>query len=185
MIFHGSQKLISVAEDNNLAGTIPTEFGLLTDLIIWGMENGNLTGTIPTEIGILSNLIFIDLDFNKLTGTLTPELYSLTDLTQLDLNDNHFSGPIDGIGGFPFMEFLQLHRNNFTGTVPEGVGEYTNMSAFTIHETLISGTMPESVCDLLLSSNGTGLLTSLIADCATSDPNIVCNCCTDCRIPQA
>lgn len=168
-------------EENNLAGTIPTEIGLLHDLIIWGMERGTLTSTIPTEVGQLTNLIFIDLDFNQLTGTLTPELLSLSSLTQLDLNNNQLSGPIDGIDGFPNMEFLQLHDNLFSGTVPDTVGTYSNLSAFTLHETFIGGSMPPSVCDLLVSENNGGVLTSLIADCSLPQPDIQCTCCTDCR----
>jgi len=147
------------------------------------MERGKLTSTIPTEIGQLQNLIFIDLDFNELTGTLTSELLSLSSLTQLDLNNNKLSGSINGIGVFPDMEFLQLHKNQFTGTVPQAVGTYTELSAFTLHGTSISGTMPASVCNLRSNRGNGGVLTSLIADCAGT-VDIVCptpSCCTDCR----
>ena len=164
-----------------MAGTIPTEIALLTDLQIWGMERGGLTGKIPTEIGLLTNLIFIDLDFNMLTGSLSPELLSLSLLTQLDINDNKMTGSIEGIGAFPAMEFLQLHRNSFTGTVPEAVGSYSNLEAFTLHESSISGTMPQSVCNLLRNASLGGVLDSLIADCGGLVPDIACDCCTDCR----
>jgi Leucine-rich repeat (LRR) protein len=174
-----------VTEENNLSGTVPTEIGLLSELEVWGMERGNLTGPIPTEIGRLRKLIFIDLDFNQLSGSLSSELLSLNLLTQLDLNDNQLTGSVEGLGQFPYMEFLQIHRNDFTGTVPEGIGAYTSMTAFTLHETLISGTMPSSVCDLVQVTPGDGkFLTSLIADCAAPVPDIICDCCTDCRIPN-
>lgn len=168
-------------------GTIATEIGLLENLERWGMERGGLTSTIPTEIGRLTNLFFIDLDFNELTGTLTSELLSLNALKELDLNDNQFSGSINGIGVFPDMEFLQLHANDFTGTVPEAVGDFTQLRAFTLYDASISGTMPESVCDLLARENNGGVLTSLIADCSRRNPDIVCPCCTSCargpRVP--
>lgn len=147
------------------------------------MEQGNLIGTIPTEIGILKDLIYIDLDFNALTGTLSSELLSLSSLTQLDLNNNKLSGNVNGIGKYPFMEFLQLSSNLFTGTIPEAVGTYKNLLAFTIHGTDVSGTMPKSICDLLLTSGKNGTLTSLISDCRDPNPNIQCDCCTDCRRP--
>jgi Leucine-rich repeat (LRR) protein len=87
----------------------------LTDLAIWGMERGGLTSTIPTEIGLLTNLIFLDLDFNDLSGSLfTPELLSLSSLTQLDVNNTRLGGSVSGIGVFPKMEFLQLHANLFS-----------------------------------------------------------------------
>jgi hypothetical protein len=155
--------------------------GLLTELGIWGMERGNLTGTIPTEVGLLTGLIFIDLDFNSLTGTLTSEMFRLSSLTQLDLNDNKLSGNLNGIDTFKSMEFLQIHGNEFTGTIPLGIGTLTDLAAFTLHQTLISGTMPESVCDLLITSGNGGVLGSLIADCSEPNPNVVCSCCTDCR----
>jgi Leucine-rich repeat (LRR) protein len=145
------------------------------------MEKGGLTSTIPTEIGLMSNLIFLDLDFNALTGSLSSELLSLTSLTTLDINNNKFSGSINGIGVFPNMTFLQVHENFFTGTVPQAVGTYSNLGAFTLHQTAISGVLPTSICDLLETAGNGGVLTSLIADCGGPTPDIVCTCCTDCR----
>jgi len=196
-------------EENNLVGTIPTEvsiervecealfpfipcshtlilgifyqMGLLSDLAVWGMERGGLTGPIPTEIGFLTDLIFLDLDFNQLSGSLSSELLALSSLTQLDLNNNQLTGSVNGIGVFPDMEFLQLHDNFFTGTIPVSLGDSTKLSAFTLHETGIGGTMPDSVCDLLATRANGGVLGSLIADCTEPGPDIVCTCCTDCR----
>lgn len=142
------------------------------------MERGGLMSTIPTEIEALSRLTFLDLDFNELTGSLTTQLLSLSNLEQLDLNNNQLTGAIDGIGVFPNMVFLQLHDNEFTGTVPATVGSFAQLTAFTLHETDISGVMPQSVCSLLTSN-----LDSLIADCQGNNPNIDCACCTDCRQP--
>lgn len=146
------------------------------------MERGGLEGKIPTEVGLLTNLIFIDLDFNQLTGSLHSELLSLSSLTQLDINDNQMTGSVSGIGVFPAMEFLQLHNNSFTGTVPEAVGTYSKLEAFTLHESRITGTMPLSVCGLLRNVSLGGVLDSLIADCGGLEPEIMCECCTDCRV---
>jgi hypothetical protein len=151
--------------------------GLFADLEVWGMERGGLQGTIPTEIAFLTNLVFLDLDFNNITGSLSAELLSLEKLEQLDLNDNIMTGSINGIGVFPNLEFLQLHDNDFTGTVPDIVGAFSKLEAFTLHETRINGTMPASVCQLVSS----GVLSSLIADCLFPNPDIICSCCTTCR----
>lgn len=167
-------------EENNLVGTIPSELGLLNELVIWGMERGNLTGTIPSEMGQLEKLIFIDLDFNQLTGTLPESLYNLVNLTQLDLNNNFLSGDVAGIGVFSELEFLQLHANSFSGTIPDAVGSFTRLSTFTLHETNFTGSIPPGLCDLV--DNGT--LTSLIADCGGDTPEITCECCTDCRFVE-
>jgi Leucine-rich repeat (LRR) protein len=172
-----------MSEENNLVGTIPTEVGLLSELAIWGMERGGLSGGIPSEIGRLTNLIFLDLDFNALTGSLPTELYRLTNLTQLDLNNNFLEGTIDDMGVFGQLEFLQLHANLFNGTIPDAMGGLNRLATFTLHETTFSGTMPESVCNLVVANGG--ILKSLISDCDPSAPgvapDIVCDCCTDCR----
>ena len=140
------------------------------------MERGGLTSTIPTEVAALSKLVFLDLDFNQLTGSLSAELLSLTSLEQLDLNNNDLTGSVNGIGVYPNMVFLQLHDNQFTGTVPAAVGNFAQLEVFTLHETDISGVMPQSVCNLLNFN-----LDSLIADCQGNNPDIECDCCTDCR----
>jgi hypothetical protein len=174
------KKCKTCPEENNLVGTIPSEIGLFSELAVWGMERGGLTGSIPTEIENLSNLIFLDLDYNDLSGSLPSGLFTLGGLTQLDLNNNRFSGSINGIGAFPEMEFLQLHINMFTGQIPESVGTYTKMGTFTLHQNNITGAMPDSVCNLMTID--VGILASLIADCAGSDPEITCDCCTSCRL---
>lgn len=58
------------------------------------------------------------------------------------------------------------------------------MTTFTLHETGFVGAVPNEVCNLR-DING-GLLSSLIADCGIPigdvNPELICNCCTDCRI---
>ena len=44
---------------------------------------------------------------------------------------------------------------------------------------MITGTVPSTLCDLLITNGG--VLSSLIADCAGPDPQVECECCTDCR----
>lgn len=154
------------------------EIGELVHLEFFGMERGGLTGTIPSEIGRMTNLVFVDLDFNSLSGALPAELFSLSGMTQLDLNNNQFSGSISGIGNFPQLEFLQIHENGFTGTVPSSVGTFSKLEAFNLHATNVSGVMPLAVCDLLVSNGG--VLESLTADCAGTIPEINCTCCTAC-----
>mmetsp|Transcript_44529 Transcript_44529/g.107865 ORF Transcript_44529/g.107865 Transcript_44529/m.107865 type:complete len:608 (+) Transcript_44529:2026-3849(+) len=164
-------------ENNTLAGTIPTEMALLTDLVIWGMEQGDLTSTIPTELGTMTNLVFIDFDFNELTGPLPTELQLLSGLRQLDLNDNQLTGRIDGLGNFLNMTFLQLFNNLFTGPIPNEIGALTDMTNFQYLGNQFTGEMPQEICDLT-EANG-GVLESMIADC--NDDGFVCEvptCCT-------
>lgn len=95
------------------------------------------------------------------------------------MNDNQLTGNIHQIGVFTEMEFLQLHDNGFTGTVPPEVGNFAKLEVFTLHQTDISGVMPTEVCALF--DPAFGILSTMIADCNGVEADIICDCCTDCR----
>ena len=49
-------------------------------------DENSLTGTLPTQLGLLTNLINLEVDVNpELSGSLPTELGRLTKLTELDL----------------------------------------------------------------------------------------------------
>ena len=64
--------------NNNLKGTFPYEFGLLTSIQGISLPNNNLTGKIPGVIGLLKNLLILDLSGNDFSGTLPGELHLLS-----------------------------------------------------------------------------------------------------------
>jgi hypothetical protein len=166
-------------ENNGIAGTIPSELALLTDLAYLGLEQGETTGTIPSELGSLSDMFFIDLDFNQLTGTIPTEIYGLSLLRTLDLNNNQLSGPLDSaIGNLVNMDFFQIHNNMFIGTVPSEIGNMSALTTFTMDRNSLVGEMPQEICDLRPAP-----LRFLIADCGGPNPDIVCDlsCCSECR----
>lgn len=66
-------------------------------------------------------------DFNRLTGTIPSEILALTALEQLDLNDNRLTGTVEGVTNLVNLNFLQLHNNFFTGTVPSGIGAFSSL----------------------------------------------------------
>lgn len=43
-------------DDNQVSGSLPTQFGLLTDLTLLSMQSNQLSSALPTEIGALSRL---------------------------------------------------------------------------------------------------------------------------------
>ena len=58
----------SYGSDPRLAGTIPPELGLLTELRELDLHNNQLTGPIPPELGQLVHLQQLNLGGNQLTG---------------------------------------------------------------------------------------------------------------------
>jgi len=94
---------------SSLTGTIPTEIGLLTELMsLYLHENPGLTGTIPTEFGRLTKMGSLAFGVNPgLTGTIPTELGRLTAMTGFYMQRSDLSGTIP-------TEFAQLTAiNNF------------------------------------------------------------------------
>ena len=63
-------------------------------------------------------------------------------------------------------------------------GQLADLTLFRLEQNEIGGTMPESICDLLGEDNfnllGSGSLSVLTSDCAGENPEIVCECCSNC-----
>jgi len=79
------------------------------------------------------------------------------------------------------LEFLQLHRNFFSGTISSGFGHLTDLRVLTMQFNEFTGAMPVSVCALRDEDGpwnnigGGGALSTLQTDCS---PKVECSCCT-------
>ena len=82
-------------DDNQLTSTLPTQLGLLTNLVeIQVDQNDDLEGTIPTELGNCVALEEISFAETGLTGTVPTELTKLVNLASLDLSETSLKGEI-------------------------------------------------------------------------------------------
>ena len=61
---------IDFSDEYGYTGTIPTEFGLLTNATTVNLWNNQLEGAVPTEIGQLSNVLILFFDHNKIVGPI-------------------------------------------------------------------------------------------------------------------
>lgn len=50
-------------------GSLPSEIGLLPNLLRLNLSVNMLTGSVPSEIALLTQLTLLDLSFNLFTGT--------------------------------------------------------------------------------------------------------------------
>lgn len=74
--------LITITLDamGNLAGNLPEELGLLTNLQYIALFDNTITGTLPTTLGLLTNLRMFSVRSNQMTGILPTELGLMTNL---------------------------------------------------------------------------------------------------------
>jgi serine/threonine protein kinase len=135
---------------NNLSGTIPKEFSLLTNLTSLGFYNNTILGTIPSGLANLTALSSLDLSRNNLSGIIPFELAGLTALSSLSLSINNLSGTIPSeLGGLTALSSLSLSLNNLSGTIPSELGDLTALSHLGLSANNLSGTIPSELAGLV------------------------------------
>lgn len=166
-IFHMYNMKCSDTVPNECPGTLPTELGLLTDLIelnlsgndVLDQNNGNnFSGTLPTEIGHLTKLRLLNLynpakvDHAGLTGTIPTKLGNLSSLTELNLYSNDLTGPISfaetggGSSTMSNLQFLDLSLNRLTGTLPAPfINILTSLTSLYLFHNNFSGNIPTEI----------------------------------------
>ena len=128
---------------NGLTGTIPPELGHLASLETLYLRGNSLTGQIPPELGSLANLEWLELDQNNLVGPIPPELGSLASLETLDLRENSLTGQIPPeLGSLANLEWLQLDQNNLVGPIPPELGSLANLEWLELDQNNLVGPIP-------------------------------------------
>uniref|UniRef100_A0A7S1VUH8 Leucine-rich repeat-containing N-terminal plant-type domain-containing protein n=1 Tax=Grammatophora oceanica TaxID=210454 RepID=A0A7S1VUH8_9STRA len=159
-----------------LKGTLPTEFGLWTDLVRCNVENvEHLDGTIPTELIGLPKLQHLKLSDNKLQGELPSDVVYGTQLQTLLLNDNELEGTIPtALGAIPSLQTLKLYNNKLEGSIPTELASVATLTEINLSgNPNMEGSVPQGLCEL--RSND---LRSLVTSCG-----LECDipaCCTQC-----
>ncbi|XP_062229021.1 LRR receptor-like serine/threonine-protein kinase HSL2 [Phragmites australis] len=106
------------AENNRLAGELPSDMSKLDSLTDLSVPGNRITGSIPTSIKLLQKLTSLNLSGNSLTGVIPPRSIGLLPtLTMLDLSDNDLTGSIPSDISNLFT-ILNLSSNQLTGEVP-------------------------------------------------------------------
>ena len=134
---------VSYAPGPRLAGTIPPELGLLTELRTLELRNHQLTGPIPPTLGRLAHLQQLDLGNNQLTGPIPPELGRLAHLQRLDLSSNQLTGTIPPeLGQLAELQRLSLSSNQLTGTIPPELGQLAHLRSLGLDTNQFTGPLP-------------------------------------------
>ena len=148
-----------------LPGPIPSEIGLLEDLVSVELgkhspsATGGLTGPIPTEIGRLTKLKALELFGNELSGPIPAEVGRLTELMSLDVETNKMTGELPSeLGLLSKLEILNLGGNKFTGAVPTELNALPELYLVSFFSNQLTGPVPTlagstKLAELILSFN--------------------------------
>ena len=173
-------------DENFVTGTLVDEVNWLMFLQVYTMDGNpnEIVGTIPTQFGNLTDLRILDLDENALTGTVPEEIYiTAKGLEQLDVDSNQLTGTISTlVGTLTSMTFLQYFSNPMTGTIPSEIGNLKEVTTLGLYDMDLTGEVAAEIC---ANREPAGKIGFLVTDCGTDEggttpPQVVCDCCTGC-----
>ncbi|MBT9555854.1 MAG: hypothetical protein IV100_07495 [Myxococcales bacterium] len=117
-----------VVVESRMVGAICTEFGLLSSLRGLAL-NANAFSSLPSQFGLLTDVTHLHFQDNLLAGTFPTQLEQLTDLVFLRVDDNNLVGPPPDVRRMTKLQQLLTYRNRFSGTfLGLGPGTPTNTS---------------------------------------------------------
>jgi Leucine-rich repeat (LRR) protein len=123
-------------------GPIPTELGNLLFLTSLDLSWNQLS-RIPTEIGLLTNLLYLDFDVNAIEGPIPVEIARLSALTSLDISTNWLSSSIPTqLGLLSKLVYLGLESNSLTGSIPTELGQLSGIVSLDLSDNQLNSTIP-------------------------------------------
>ncbi len=136
---------------NQLAGSIPSDLGQLTELQVLLLHQNQLTGAIPDALGNLFNLRSLDFGNNQLTGAMPATFGQLGSLQQLVISFNQLNGPLPTFWSeMGSLTQIILTGNQFTGGIPSELGDLVNLEVLHLDNNQLDGTFPSALANLSL-----------------------------------
>ncbi len=134
---------------NWLSGPIPSTLGQLSQLQSLNLFWNILEGDIPSSMGNLANLTLLDLGANPLGGSIPASLFQLTNLEILGLSGNGLYGTIaPEFGTLTKLQTLLLSYNQFDGTIPTALSNLSNLTWLDLSNNALTGTIPPALANV-------------------------------------
>eukprot|EP00977_Amphora_coffeiformis_P013766 scaffold3676_cov166-Amphora_coffeaeformis.AAC.4 len=128
-------------DDNDIGGTLPSQFLALTNLQRLSANRNNIVGRLPDSISSLKGLIELSLFNNRLTGQLPASIGGMTNLKILALSENNFQGTIPvSFNDLVKLEVLAIQREGGTDGSEGDIG--INQGASEDEGAGLSGPLP-------------------------------------------
>ena len=124
--------------DNSDRGVACDDERQIISLVI---DSVGLAGTLPPELSLLTNLQHLSLDSNLLSGEI-PNLQAMTHLESLTLAYNNFSTELPKwLGNLHTLVTLRLSNNNFKNTIPTEFQKMSSLKNFVASRNVLSGNL--------------------------------------------
>ncbi|KAJ4975840.1 hypothetical protein NE237_000946 [Protea cynaroides] len=109
------------------------------------LNHGDIAGILPDELGLLSDLAFLHLNSNRFCGILPSTLANLILLYELDLSNNRFVGRFPLVVlSLPSLMYLDLRYNEFEGPIPSELFNKT-LDAIFVNNNRLTSVIPSNI----------------------------------------
>ncbi|KAL5228303.1 hypothetical protein ABZP36_016568 [Zizania latifolia] len=131
----------------DLAGHLPDELGMLTDLAVLHVNSNRFCGLVPRSLDKLGLLHELDLSNNRLVGAFPDVVLRLPSLRYLDLRFNDFEGPVPSELFDRPLDAIFLNSNRLRFQIPDNVGN-SPASVLVLANNDFGGCLPASVANM-------------------------------------
>lgn len=128
----------------DIAGYLPAELGLMTDLALFHINSNRFCGIIPKSFSRLLLMHEFDISNNRFVGPFPTVVLSLPALRYLDIRFNDFEGSLPEEVFEKELDALFVNDNRFTGSIPETLGQST-ASVVVFANNKLTGCIPKSI----------------------------------------
>ncbi|KAL5848499.1 hypothetical protein ACOSQ4_006512 [Xanthoceras sorbifolium] len=139
---------LSLSQNNLSPWSFPTELNKSTGLTTLYLDNTNLMGPIPDIFDSFASLQNVRLSYNNLTGPL-PASFANSEIQNIWFHDQTMglSGRLDVLSGMTQLRQVWLHKNQFTGPIPD-LSKCESLFDLSLRDNQLTGVVPESVISL-------------------------------------
>lgn len=157
--------------------TISILFMYATESLL--LSGNQFTGKIRDSFNMWTRLDFADFAENQFTGNIPSSLFDIPTIRIVYLADNDLEGPIpSNYGNARLLKDLYLNNNRLTGQIPPiSMDQFPALTELLLQANELTGVVPPSLCAIRPEG---GILEDLWVDCLGVDPEVECDCCSQC-----
>ncbi|KAH0449150.1 hypothetical protein IEQ34_022950 [Dendrobium chrysotoxum] len=148
----------------DIAGFLPEELGLLTDLALFHINSNRFCGTIPHRFDRLRLLFELDLSNNRFAGKFPTVVLRLPSLKYLDLRFNEFEGTVPSELFDKDLDAIFINSNRFRFVIPNNIGN-SPVSVIVLANNRFGGCLPASIGNMSKTLNEIILMNNGLRSC--------------------
>ncbi|KAK6919099.1 Leucine-rich repeat [Dillenia turbinata] len=148
----------------NIAGFLPDELGLLTDLALIHLNSNRFCGILPMTLQNLTLLYELDISNNRFVGPFPSVVLSLPTLYYLDLRFNEFEGPLPPQLFAKTYDAIFVNNNLFTSVIPPNLGK-GRASVVVFANNKFGGCLPPSIANFAETLQELLLINTSLSGC--------------------